>query len=141
MPARLAIVLAFVAAIATSCSRERVPAHPQPPLLGEPLNVEVFSNGRLAKATTLPGGSAIADVLESVLASKDGSWQTTSISFAPDLLVRGDTFGINFQKDRVILNTKDARGQSVQLVSGLTATEYARIREAIESALGEGGNN
>ena len=56
----------------------------------------------------------------------------TAVSYAPGILVRGDSFDLNFQPGRVILNAKDAAGRSTQCVSTLTDSEYSSVKRVVE---------
>jgi hypothetical protein len=58
-------------------------------------------------------------------------WTVSFVTYAPLYEIKGQSYSINFQTNRVIVNFKNPSGKYKQLVSALSAEEFERIKSGV----------
>ncbi len=103
--------------------------------LGEKgLTLVIYSGGRPSKSLSVPPDCPLLAKMNSLLIEKRGKWKISFVSFAPIILLRGEKFSINCQRNRLIVNFENQPGQTLrlQVVTDLTPEEFSLIQTAAE---------
>lgn len=135
MGVRSAVQIAFLGILSLCCSCTRTANDPQMNLKDGPVSAVIYADGRPGKSGVLSSNSAPVELIEKLIDERKGHWRTSSVSYAPVVLIRGSGFQLNVQKDKMIANIDGTGEHPLQVVSGLTSTEYEQIRQSVAESL------
>ena len=97
------------------------------------ITIEVYSSGRIHSEKAFgPTSDAVAFV-SSLLGDANRKWESSRITFAPDVLVRFDSTKLNFQQHRLILEHRDQKGNTTQFTTALSD----EVRQKFEKLLND----
>jgi hypothetical protein len=109
-------------------------------LTGEPVELERYSDGTPSKSVSLPPDSELSRKIEAMLVDRRGKWTRSLYSYAPGILLRGETFSINLKPTAVILNFHNRTGNTDQVVSDLANEEFTEIEKLVVHFMNRNGH-
>jgi len=103
------------------------------------LNFEVYVGGRPAQTVVLKKSEPGWNEVVGIVASKQGQWDTTLITFAPVVRARSENITLDFQRGRVVANFMDGKGKPRQVIAPLADVppgndEFSRVLQVLEAS-------
>jgi len=90
----------------------------------ETLTIFIYSHGTLTTEKKIKKRDDSYNRLKTWMKENEKGWETSLVTFAPNVLVRGKKFNINFQPHSAIINFQSPDGQYHQYVKDIKETEF-----------------
>jgi hypothetical protein len=124
LPVFLAISLGW---LMQSCSS--APTDPPVDLTTYPMTAEFYTQGRITSRHLFQPQSPEAKVIRTIIKSKRGKWEQSTISYASQIDISCGPAFIVFIENALIIQYKNTKGQPIQLITPITSNELQSVRK------------
>jgi hypothetical protein len=134
------LIVICIAAGVVAIWQTRSPIKPLIDLASPGCSLVCYVNGFPSRTVHLEPDSTVISLVDTILKNKERVWRPSLYSYAPVILLRGETYSVNFQKSRVVVNFRDTSGHWRQAVSELTSQEIIDLEKAAANCLTGAGS-